>query len=328
MQSHKPNNYNMIINKISILIVIILQLCPFILNGQKIIFTPQWSAQSQFAGFYIAKEKGFYDELGLDVEIVHNPRSLNSYISLEEGATNIITAHLVDAMLVKDEGLDIVNIMQLTQNSAIAIVSRPEYTSIEQLQGKKVAVWKTAFTTLVQCFFKERNIDVKYIPFLGGTNVFLSGAVDATSAMTYNEVYKIMHSGNHITEDNIIYLSDYERFNIPEDGLYCLRKDYEENKDTYQKFVKASIKGWEYVKNNIQESLDITIGIMKEEKASANRHSQENLLDYYLPLFVDKSVGEVTYKLKEEDFDKANDLIYVNRFIKNKIDYSTFVPQE
>lgn len=328
MQPNEPNNYNMIINKISILIVVILQLFPFILNGQKIIFTPQWSAQAQFAGFYIAKEKGFYDELGLDVEIVHNPSSTSSYMSLEKGTTNIITAQLIDAILAKDKGLDLINIMQLTQNSAIAIVYRPEYTSIEQLQGKKVAVWKTAFSTLIKCFFKEKNIDVKYIPFLGGTNVFLSGAVDATSAMKYNEVYKLIYSGNRITEDNIIYLSDYENFNIPEDGLYCLRKDFEENKDAYLKFVKASIKGWEYVKNNMQESLDITINIMKKERTAANIHSQQSLLDNYLPLFVNKYTGETTYKLREKDFYKAHDLMVGNKLIKNKIDYSTFVPQE
>ena len=69
--------------------------------------------------------------------------------------------------------------------------------------------------------------------------MFLSGAVDATSAMKYNEVYKLIYSGNRITEDNIIYLSDYENFNIPEDGLYCLRKDFEENKDAYLKCGKC-----------------------------------------------------------------------------------------
>lgn len=64
----------------------------FPVNAQKIVFTPQWTPQSQFAGYYAALENGYYAELGLDVEIVHPSTSYSSMSMLEEGTTDITTA--------------------------------------------------------------------------------------------------------------------------------------------------------------------------------------------------------------------------------------------
>ena len=73
---------------------------------QKVRVTPQWTPQSQFAGIYMAYEKGFYKEAGLDVEIIHPSVSMSSVYLLTSGRTDIITSQLIEALLSYDTGID------------------------------------------------------------------------------------------------------------------------------------------------------------------------------------------------------------------------------
>ena len=92
--------------------------------AQRIVFTPQWTPQSQFAGYYAALENGFYADLGLDVEIVHPTKSYSSLNMLKDGTTNIITSELIQAMVANDKNIKLVNLLQTTQHSTLALLVR------------------------------------------------------------------------------------------------------------------------------------------------------------------------------------------------------------
>ena len=92
--------------------------------AQKIRFTPQWSPQSQFAGYYAALENGYYAELGLEVEIVHPSTSYSSISMLKDGTSDLITCELIQAVDVTDDGMRLINLLQTTQHSTLALISR------------------------------------------------------------------------------------------------------------------------------------------------------------------------------------------------------------
>ena len=81
-------------------------------DAQQIVFTPQWLPQSQFAGYYVALEKGFYKEAGLDVVIEHTSSSDNAQNRLREGKCNAITMNVFDAIFNIDQGMEVVNVLQ------------------------------------------------------------------------------------------------------------------------------------------------------------------------------------------------------------------------
>ena len=88
----------------------------------QITFTPQWLPQAQFAGYYVAQNKGFYRSEGLAVRIVHPSVSVNAVESLINGQSDIISLFLTTALSFKDLGVDLVNMGQISQNSALLFV--------------------------------------------------------------------------------------------------------------------------------------------------------------------------------------------------------------
>lgn len=81
-------------------------------GAQRIVFTPQWTPQSQFAGYYVAQEKGFYREAGVEVDIQHPSASYSAFYRLLEGSSDMITMQLLPAMVEINRGMPLVNVLQ------------------------------------------------------------------------------------------------------------------------------------------------------------------------------------------------------------------------
>ena len=104
-------------------------------KSQQLVFTPQWAAQAQFVGFYVANSKGFYKEAGLDVAIKHPALSRPSSDYLQKGESQFITLNLVTAMAMIDRGAKLVNVFQASQQSNLLIVSHTPLKGMESLSG-------------------------------------------------------------------------------------------------------------------------------------------------------------------------------------------------
>ena len=201
-----------------ILSIIGFLLLPCIVHAQRIVFTPQWTPQSQFAGYYVAQEKGFYKEAGVEVDFQHPSVSYSALNRLMEGSSDIITTQLTQAMIAIDRGIPMAHVLQTSQKNGLVLLGRSDsIRTIEDLRKKKVGVWKAGFGELAYIMDAELRLGIKWIPFLEGTNLFISGAIDATLAMSYNEYLQIRVSGHEVKMP--IRLADTE-YNYPEDGLY------------------------------------------------------------------------------------------------------------
>ncbi len=276
--------------------------------GQKIVFTPQWTAQSQFAGYYVAQEKGFYKEAGLDVEIVHPSASYSATNRLIEGSSNVITLQLMQAIAEIDKGTELVNILQTSQHNGLVIVSRKDsLETFKALEGKKVGIWQAGFGELAILADKELGLGIQWIPFIQNVNLFLSGAIDATLAMSYNEYLQIYSSG---FENAPVLRFNEAGFDIPEDGVYVTREYYNMFPQKMEAFAQASRRGWEWAHANPAEALEIVLQVMEEEKVQTNRIHQEWMLEEILRLQKDTPDGAATFQLDEEKFRKAVDIMY------------------
>jgi NitT/TauT family transport system substrate-binding protein len=290
---------------------------------EKLVFTPQWTAQAQFAGFYVASIKGFYEEEGLDVKIKHPSTSKPSSEYLSEGQSQFITQNLVSAMILRDKGLPLVNVMQVSQQNNLLIVSHTPIKSKEDLKGKKVGYWRSGFCELPMAMDKRFRLGITWVPFLSHINLFISGAIDATLAMSYNELFQLKLAGQRITKDHLMYMRD-EGYNVPEDGVYVTADFYREHKDVVERFVRATRKGWEWAFEHQEETLDIVMLTMRQNGTSGNLLSQEWMLKEWLSHMADQKTGKRTYRLEPASLTLANRILLQSGFIQKEITFNQF----
>ena len=133
-----------------------------LIQAQRIVFTPQWTPQSQFAGYYVAQEKGFYKEAGVDVDFQHPSASYSALNRLMEGSSDMITQQLTQAMIGIDRGIHMVNVLQTSQQNALVLVGRSDsIRTIEDLKKKKVGVWKAGFGELAYIMDAEKKLNIQ-----------------------------------------------------------------------------------------------------------------------------------------------------------------------
>lgn len=308
----------------NILIVLYFILLPLsIAQAQEIVFTPQWTPQSQFAGYYAAIDNGYYEEEGLDVKIVHPTKSKGAMNMLEQGKCNIITSELIQAMMPLESGLQLVNILQTTQHSTLVLLARNEgIESMSDLKYNRVGTWKIGFNEIPHMIDSEQNLEIQWIKFINSINLFISGAIDATLAKSYNE--QILFSMSGVTPGSIIKFSEMG-FDYPEDGLYVTEEFYEKYPEQCKAFARASRKGWEWVRNNKEEALEIVMKYVKAENIATNRYHQKWMLENILEAQIDKEEGEPTYELKREGFEKLNNDLLKYGYIPELVDYNRFL---
>ncbi len=291
---------------------------------KRLYFTPQWTPQTQFAGYYVAKEKGFFKEAGLDVVFRHlKTETKQTPISfLYDNKTQIITTHFLQALEAVDNGYRLVNILQTSQNNALMCVSSQKIRSIKELNGKKIGTWKVGFREVAELAFMENNIKVKdWITFLKGVNLFVYKAVDATLCYSYSEYIRLYMIKGEIPEENKLYFSKIG-YNYPEDGVYVTESFYNTHKAELRKFAAAAKKGWDYARTHKEEAINITKKYMKQCNISLSNMHVRMMLDEVLRLQEDEATKEVTYApISPEVFKKVNEKLRKAGIIKHNIKY-------
>ena len=161
--------------------------------------------------------------------------------------------------------------------------------SIKDLKGKRVGCWKAGFVELPNIMNRHEHLNIEWVPFVSHVNLYISKAIDATTAQSYNEFFQLKMAGQRFQDSQLIYLKDIG-YNIPEDGVYVTRDYYKAHKTEVDKFVKASKQGWEW----------------------AAKH----------PLTKDKKTGKITFRLDPDALALANRLMLSNDYLHHPITYS------
>lgn len=288
-------------------------------QSNRIVFTPQWTPQSQFAGYYVAQAKGFYQEEGLEVVFDHPSASSSALNRLEEGSSHIIGLQLIQAIKLIGDEVPLVNILQTSQRNSLMIV--PRYNNIRSLQdlrGKKVGVWKAGFCELAYMLDRREKLNIEWIPFINYVNLFVSGAIDATVAMSFNEYLQILACG--IQPQHVFYFSDFG-YDIPEDGLYVTADYYRTHQKAVQAFARASVKGWKWAAQHPQETLDIVMRLVRKYHVATNRLQQQRMLENVLELQCERHTTTRPFRLQPEHVEKASALLLDDGYIHRPVTY-------
>ena len=292
---------------------------------KKASFIPHWVPQAQFAGYYVAYDKGIYKKYGIDLTILKGGPNSSSVEFLEKGKADFGIMWLSTAIQKRSQGLKLVNIGQIIQRSALMLVAKKAngIHKPQDINGKKVGLWGAEFQIQPKAFFKKYNLKVKVIPQSFSVNLFLRDGVDVASAMWYNEYHIIINSGLNPEELTTIFFYDHG-LNFPEDGIYTLEKNFTENPSLSCAFVKASIEGWQYAFAHPDEAIDIVLKYISLANLPANRVQQKWMLGRMKDIISPQDYKTRIGMLNQSDFLRVAKEMRENDFIKSIPDYDSF----
>ena len=193
------------------ILAVIHSFIPFTASAQDappLVFTPQWTAQAQFAGYYVAEVKGFYREAGIKVQIVHPSATQSAVSRLRQNQCQATTLQLCQALEIVGDDMPLVNILQTSMNNAMVIVAAKDEDPLKH-KGARVGIWSVGFGQLAICMSIMDHLNYEFVRFAQNVNLFVSGALDATLAMSYNEYYQLIQAGMKITDKNVYRFCDH-----------------------------------------------------------------------------------------------------------------------
>lgn len=229
----------------------------------------KWVTQAQFAGYYVAADKGFYAEEDLEVEIKPGGPDIAPVQVLAGGGADVVLDWMPSALASREKGLPLVNIAQPFKSSGMMLTCRKDsgIATPADFKDKTLGVW----------FFGNEYPFLSWMSKLGiptdgsaggvtvlkqGFNVdpILTKQADCVSTMTYNEYWQIIDAG--LTPDDlVVFKYEDEGVSTLEDGIYVLEDQLAdpEFKDKMIRFVRASMKGWKYAEENPEEAAEIVL---------------------------------------------------------------------
>ena len=230
----------------------------------------KWVTQAQFAGYYVAKDKGFYDEENLDVTIQPGGPDIAPTQVLAGGGADVTVEWMPAALAAREKGLPIVNIAQPFKSSGMMLTCLKESGVTDpatDFKGKTLGVW----------FFGNEYPFLSWMAHLGvptaggadgvtvlkqGFNVdpLLQKQAACISTMTYNEYGQVLDAGLK-PEDLVTFKYEDQGVATLEDGLYALQATLDDPamQDRLVRFVRASMKGWKYAEENPEEAAGIVL---------------------------------------------------------------------
>lgn len=310
-----------------LLTIALLVLTAHALTAQKITFMPQWTPQSQFSGYYLALEKGFYRDEGLDVTIKHlSQNSTESLLSkLLQGEAQMVGQQLMQGIIARADGNPILNVMQLTQVSGLWCVSHKPLSKLEDLSNLTIGKWRSGYSEICELIQFYYNIPINWVSYTNGISYFIFNAVDAMLCYSYSEYIALTLSIGEIPDENVLKFSDFG-FDCPEDGLYVTEEYYNAHKEEVEKFVKASKKGWDYARKHPAEASEIGLRYAQDAHIRTNSALQDRMVAEHLKLQVNPATGRADYApVNKATFTKIVDALYNTGFITYKIKYEDLI---
>lgn len=237
--------------------------------ADKVTLQLKWVTQAQFAGYYVAADKGFYGEENIDIEIKPGGPDIAPAQVLAGGGADVVLDWMPSALATREKGLPLVNIAQPFKSSGMMLTCRKDsgIKTPADFRGKTLGVW----------FFGNEYPFLSWMSKLGiptdgsadgvtvlkqGFNVdpILQKQADCVSTMTYNEYWQIIDAGLS-ADDLITFKYEDEGVATLEDGMYVHEDRLKDAafQDLMVRFVRASMKGWKYAEANPDEAADIVL---------------------------------------------------------------------
>ena len=288
-------------------------------------FIPLWLPQAQFAGYYMAVEKGIYLKHGIDLTIIQGGPGRSPAEYLRDGRADFAALWLTSALQLRDEGPPLQHIAQVVQQSSMLLVARKDsgIRTLADLAGKKVGLWGGDLDIPARSVFDQHGLQVQPVQQSATVNLFLRGGVAAVSAMWYNEYHNLLNAGLNEDELTVFPLKEHGA-NYPEDGLYTLEKTMARDPQLVAAFVRASQEGWDYAFAHPEETVDVMLRIIKDARLPTNRMHQRWMLARMQEL-LRPMAGNRAGELNRSDYQLVTQELHRRGLLREVPDYEVFV---
>lgn len=289
--------------------------------ADKLTLQLKWVTQAQFAGYFVAKDKGYYEAEGLDVEIKPGGPNIAPEQIIAGGGADVIVDWMGAALAAREKGVPLVNIAQPYKNAGLEIICPADspIKKVEDFKGRTIGVWfygnEVPFFALMNKYGlkTEGAADgVKVLQQSFDVQPLIQKQADCIHVMTYNELGQAYDAG--YTPDKLTVFSYTEMGdNLLEDGLYVLEPSLKDAafKDKLVRFVRASMKGWTYAKDNPEEAADIVL-----ENDTTGAQTKEHQL--YMIKEVAKLLGDSSGVLDEAAYARTEKAVLDQKIITQK----------
>ena len=237
--------------------------------AEKVTIQLKWVTQAQFAGYYVAQDKGYYQAAGLDVTIKPGGPDIAPPQVIAGGGADVVIDWMPSALASREKGVALVNIAQIFKKSGMMLTCRNDsgIKSPADFRGKTLGVWFYGNEYPFLSWMSKLGI-----PTTGGSNgvtvlkqgfnvdPILQKQAECVSTMTYNEYWQIVDAGLNPSELTV-YKYEEQGVATLEDGLYVMEDNLNDAAFVSKmgRFLKASIKGWKYAGDHPDEAADIVL---------------------------------------------------------------------
>lgn len=285
----------------------------------KIVLQLKWVPQAQFAGYFTALEKGFYEDENIEVEIKSGGVGINPVDVLIADDADVAVAWTGNVLPAIAKGEKLVNIGQGLQSTGMVLVAKKSSGIVNpaDIAGKKIGVWPGGNETEPFAFIAkqglDRDKDVEIISQAFDMNQLLNEEIHLASAMKYNELELVFESGLK-EEDLTIFDLEDSGAGMLQDGLFVRKEFLDENKDVLVRFLRASMKGWDYAIVNQEEAIDLIGMDFTENDVTARPHQLKSMAQMAKLFIADKGTTEGLFFIDE---DKLENTVEIAReFVK------------
>jgi NitT/TauT family transport system substrate-binding protein len=276
--------------------------------ADKVTIQLKWVTQAQFAGYYVAKAKGFYKDADLDVTINPGGPDVAPPQVIAGGGADVVVDWMPSALASREKGVPLVNISQTFKKSGLELTCRADtgIKSPADFKGKTLGVWFGGNEYPFLAWMAKLNLKtdgsaggVKVIKQGFNVDPLLQKQADCISTMTYNEYWQVIDAGYKPSQLVVFKYSD-EGVATLEDGLYVIEAKLKDPAFVAKmaKFVKASEKGWDWAKKNDKEAAKIVLAA--DTTGAQTLHHQEQMMGEIAKLLAANN-GE----LDPKDYDRT-----------------------
>ena len=227
----------------------------------------KWSADAQFAGYYVAQAKGYYKDANLDVTLLPGGPNIAPEQVIAGGGADVIVDWMAAALVAREKGVPLVNIAQPFKNGGLQLTcwKSSGVVTPADLKGKTLGVWFYGneypfFAYMSKLGIKATgdNPDVKVLQQAFNVDPLLQHQADCISTMSYNEYWQVIESGVK-PDDLVVFKYADQGASMLEDGLYTTEDKLKDPAwvDRLARFVKASQQGWDYAQKNPADAVKI-----------------------------------------------------------------------
>ena len=275
----------------------------------------KWVTQAQFAGYYVAEEKGFYEEEDLDVTIKPGGPDIAPGQVIAGGGADVIVDWMAPALAARDKGVKLINIAQPYQKSGLQMICPKDgpVKSEADFKGKTLGVWFFGNEYPFYGWMNKLGLSTEGGP--DGVTVLkqsfdvqplVQKQADCISVMTYNEYWQAIDAGFK-AEDLLVFNYTQLGNDMLEDGLYVMEDKLADPafKDKMARFVKASMKGWKYAMENPDEAADIVV-----DNGGQDENHQKRMMSEVVKL-----LGDGSGKLDPAAYERTAKLVVDQKIV-------------